>query len=111
MYFVVILDTYVILSYFAYLMIIWNKIPGVRIHQKKLRQASISAKLQSTKDLFWGLKTSEDGASQKEVPGGARWAPHPSLARPKVGPRPARVWPPGSTLGAPLSRISPPQET
>ena len=55
-----------------------------------------------------GLKTSDAGASQKEAPGGARWAPRHTWARPKVGPRPAMARPPGSTPQVALSRISPP---
>ena len=55
-----------------------------------------------------GLKTSDAGASQKEAPGGARWAPRHTWAWPKVGPRPAMARPPGSTPQVALSRISPP---
>ena len=47
--------------------------------------------------------------SPKGTWGGAPRAPHPIRARPKVGPRPARVWGPHQAPGAHLSPISTPR--
>ena len=61
-------------------------------------------------EIFSAINVSSGSfRSPKGTWGGAPRAPHPIRARPKVGPRPARVWGPHQAPGAHLSPISTPR--